>query len=113
MGGNKTGGQKAAQKNKELYGENWYSRIGSIGGRKKGIKKGFALIDKETLSEYGRRGGSKSRKQTYKQRDNFIELWNAGVPIPDMARKLKIPAKSIPIKASALRKNGYDLEYRT
>lgn len=41
MAGNKIGGQKAAIKNKENHGEDFYVRIGAIGGRN-GNTGGFA-----------------------------------------------------------------------
>lgn len=41
MSGTITGGKQAAQTNKERYGEDWYKRIGAIGG-KKGTTGGFA-----------------------------------------------------------------------
>ena len=42
MSGTRAGGLKARDKNKELYGNDWYSKIGKIGGKKCGMK-GFAL----------------------------------------------------------------------
>lgn len=68
MAGTKAGGLKAAQKNKELYGKDFYARIGSDGG-KNGTTGGFwhakyVLGDNSKAVEAGRKGGSKSKKQT-------------------------------------------------
>lgn len=43
MAGNRAGGKKAAAKNLQKYGKNYYRMIGSKGGQKKQVKKGFAL----------------------------------------------------------------------
>ncbi len=40
MSGTKAGGKKAAETNKKLFGEDFYSNIGSVGG-KKGTTGGF------------------------------------------------------------------------
>lgn len=45
MPGNRTGGIKAAQKNKKLYGADYYARIGQKGGRL-GHTGGFAEAKK-------------------------------------------------------------------
>ncbi len=60
MAGNKVGGVKAAQSNKERHGNDYYKRIGAIGGKKTGMK-GFAL-NKELAREAGRKGGTISRR---------------------------------------------------
>ena len=60
MSGTKTGAAKAAKKNKELYGEDFYSRIGRIGG-KNGHTGGF-YTNRELAKEAGRKGGLKSRR---------------------------------------------------
>lgn len=62
MAGTVTGGQRAAATNKKLYGEDFFRSIGSLGGRKSGIPKGFALMDPEKRKEAGRKGGSRSRR---------------------------------------------------
>lgn len=41
MAGTVTGGKRAAETNKSIYGEDFYKRIGAIGG-KKGNTGGFA-----------------------------------------------------------------------
>lgn len=67
MSGNKIGGLKAAQTNKEIHGENFYREIGSLGGNesyKRGHldKIGFAS-NRERAREAGRKGGLKSRRK--------------------------------------------------
>lgn len=53
MSGTKAGGLKAAKTNKERYGDDWYNRIGSLGGRN-GHTGGFASMPKEKVRECGR-----------------------------------------------------------
>lgn len=60
MAGNKAGGIKASIKNKQLHGEDFYQRIGRIGG-KNGHTGGFAS-NPELAREAGRKGGKKSRR---------------------------------------------------
>jgi general stress protein YciG len=64
MAGTKVGGIKAAVMNKELYGEDFYRRIGSKGGKKGGMK-GFAL-NRERAREAGRKGGLISKRNRVK-----------------------------------------------
>lgn len=60
MAGTIEGGKKAAKTNRERHGENWYSIIGSIGG-KKGHTGGFA--SNPTLAKIaGAKGGRISRR---------------------------------------------------
>ncbi len=58
--GTQTGGQLAAIKNKEKYGDDFYQKIGSIGGKKK-VPKGFAL-NRELAKAAGRKGGKISKR---------------------------------------------------
>jgi general stress protein YciG len=62
MAGTKEGGRKAAAKNKEIYGEDFYKRIGRAGGSVTGVEKGFSLMTIEERAELGRRGGKKSKR---------------------------------------------------
>ena len=55
MAGTKIGGLKAAAKNKELHGEDFYAVIGAKGGRN-GHTGGFAA-DRELARRCGRIGG--------------------------------------------------------
>lgn len=61
MSGTKVGGLKASVTNKEKHGEDFYQRIGQKGGKKCGIKKGFALNPK-LASIAGRKGWSISKR---------------------------------------------------
>lgn len=60
MSGTKAGGKKAAVTNKKLHGQNFYARIGRLGG-KNGHSGGFAS-NPELAKEAGRKGGKKSRR---------------------------------------------------
>lgn len=69
MPGTRAGGLKAKDKNLELYGVDFYARIGAEGG-KKGRTGGFAstergkdgLTGKERARKWGSTGGRKSRR---------------------------------------------------
>lgn len=73
MAGNREGGLKAAQKNKEKYGEDFYSKIGAKGGQI-GRTGGFHYLKKtgqlEKVRAAGRVGGSLSRRNTSKERSS-------------------------------------------
>jgi general stress protein YciG len=60
MAGTKAGGEKAAKKNKELYGKDFYANIGARGGRK-GRTGGFAA-NRELARIAGAKGGRISRR---------------------------------------------------
>lgn len=62
MAGTKVGGQRAAATNKAVYGEDFYKRIGSMGGKKPyaGLR-GFAA-DRERARMAGQKGGRMSRR---------------------------------------------------
>lgn len=69
MAGTSAGGRKAAKKNKQLYGKDFYASIGAIGG-KLGHTGGFAsekkgadgLTGRERARIAGSVGGRKSRR---------------------------------------------------
>jgi general stress protein YciG len=61
MAGTKSGGAKAAAKNKKLYGADFYARIGAKGG-KKGHTGGF-YANRELAREAGAKGGRISRRK--------------------------------------------------
>lgn len=69
MAGTKTGGQKAAQTNKQRYGANFYKVIGAAGGAKS-TGGGFAskyvgpdgLTGPERAAIQGSKGGKTSRR---------------------------------------------------
>lgn len=62
MPGTRAGGLKAKQKllNKD---PNFYATMGAKGGSRKGLKKGFAVMDKERLTEVSAKGGTNSRRK--------------------------------------------------
>lgn len=63
MAGTKAGGEKAARRNKEKYGSDFYKNIGRKGGNTpKTRPSGFAAMPRERVSEIGRKGGSISRR---------------------------------------------------
>ena len=66
MSGNKTGGKKAAASNKKYHGEDFYKKIGALGG-KKGKTGGF-YANAELARIAGKKGGQISRRG--KKNDN-------------------------------------------
>lgn len=70
MAGNKEGGKKCAVTNKKTYGEDFYRKIGAIGG-KNGHTGGFAA-NPELARVAGRKGGliSKRGKSIKKKEKN-------------------------------------------
>lgn len=61
MAGTIIGGKRAAATNKTRYGDNFYARIGAIGGRN-GNTGGF-FANRELARTAGRIGGLKSRRR--------------------------------------------------
>jgi len=69
MAGTKEGGQRAAQTNKLRYGEDFYAKIGSEGG-KKGYTGGV-YGDSERAREIGAKGGAISKRgKTFLNQDS-------------------------------------------
>ncbi len=62
MSGTIIGGRKTAKTNKERHGEDFYKKIGHLGGSVKGVAKGFALMPREKRQEAGRKGGKTSKR---------------------------------------------------
>jgi len=60
MAGTKAGGKRAAETNKRVHGEDFYKRIGAIGG-KLGRTGGFAA-NRELARIAGAKGGRISRR---------------------------------------------------
>lgn len=60
MSGTRIGGLKAAEKNKALHGEDFYSRIGRKGGQN-GNTGGF-YANRALATKMGKKGGKKSRR---------------------------------------------------
>jgi hypothetical protein len=61
MGGTKAGGKKCAAINKATYGEDFYKRIGAMGGAK-GTTGGFAA-NRELARRAGALGGRISKRK--------------------------------------------------
>lgn len=61
MAGTQTGGRKAAAKNKQLYGADFYRQIGAAGGRKS--KGGGFAFDHDRAVYYGSIGGKAPRRK--------------------------------------------------
>lgn len=78
MPGTVAGGRKAADTNKELYGKDFYARIGRIGGKVSKPNGGFGckekdkngLTGRERASLAGTLGGLHSRR-TRNERDEY------------------------------------------
>jgi len=60
MPGTVDGGKRAAETNKKRYGEDFYAKIGAVGGRI-GRTGGF-YANRELAREAGAKGGRKSRR---------------------------------------------------
>lgn len=56
------GGLKAAETAKKLYGEDYYSRIGKIGGAKQRPETRTFVTNPELARRAGKLGGLKSRR---------------------------------------------------
>jgi general stress protein YciG len=61
MSGTKVGGKAAAKTNKGLYGDDFYAKIGRMGGLK-GRTGGF-YANRELAREAGRKGGQISKRR--------------------------------------------------
>lgn len=66
MPGTMTGGKKARETNKERYGDDYYKRIGSMGGKKhSGIKQRETVLERygdDYYSKIGSKGGKVSKR---------------------------------------------------
>ena len=60
MAGNPEQGKKSAQTSKDLYGKDFHSKIGAIGGAAK-VKKGLATLSPEQRKKIATMGGKKSK----------------------------------------------------
>ena len=74
MSGTKAGGKKAAARNKELHGENFYAEIGRKGGHN-GHTGGFYGNSKRA-SEAGKIGGTISRRTGIKNGEGKVHRRN-------------------------------------
>lgn len=61
MAGTKAGGLAAAETNKAKYGDDFYTRIGSLGGSKE-VPKGFAVMSRRKHIKASKKGGKISRR---------------------------------------------------
>lgn len=61
MAGTQAGGRKAAATNKHLYGQNFYTRMGRIGGK---ISRGGGFAQSHELAAAAGRKGGKVSKRT-------------------------------------------------
>lgn len=72
ISGTKLGGKKAAQTNRELYGEDFYRKIGAKGG-KNGTTGGF-FADRELARRAGALGGRKSKRGAWSAAEKAARL---------------------------------------
>ena len=75
MAGSITGGKKAAITNKARYGEDYYAKLGAVGGRN-GHTGGFAA-NRELASIAGAKGGRMSRRGPNKKEESWVNLPNS------------------------------------
>lgn len=73
MAGTTLGGKKAANTNRQKYGDNFYQRIGGIGG--KISKTGGFFANRDLASRAGRIGGMRSKRGPSKK---TLERLNSG-----------------------------------
>ena len=69
MSGTPAGGAKTAKTNRKRYGDDFYKKIGSNGGKVTGVAKGFAS-NLDRAREAGRLGGHISKRGPAKKDDN-------------------------------------------
>ena len=62
MAGTKIGGINARETNKQRYGDDFYVKLGMVGGRAKSPRKGFGG-NRELAREAGRKGGTISKRR--------------------------------------------------
>ena len=103
MAGTKAGGLKAAQTNKQQFGDDFYRRIGSKGGKNgKGpdYKGGFSA-DRERAKIAGAKGGSISRRgskyqKTFEENIEAIKSTiNSTATLKDLADSMGVPYTSL------------------
>ncbi len=71
MPGTRVGGLKTVQTNKERYGEDFYKKIGTLGGAKS--RGGGFAYNRELAREAGRKGGKASKRKAVERGRNIIE----------------------------------------
>ena len=77
MSGTLAGGRKAAKTNKKQFGKDFYKIIGSKGGQKKGVKKGFAT-NPQLAKAAGAKGGRNSRRGPEGSQKEKKYIWEGG-----------------------------------
>lgn len=92
MPGTIAGGKKAAMTNRAEYGEDFYRRIGAMGGAN-GKTGGFAA-NPELARIAGAKGGRRSRRTYIELSDEvvdaFIETWNRSDNQTEVGKKLSM-----------------------
>lgn len=73
MSGTLTGGQRAAVKNKQRHGTDFYKRIGALGG-KKGRTGGFAALTQQQLRKVSAKGGKNGSRLGVKNGQGKIHV---------------------------------------
>lgn len=76
MAGTVSGGKRAAATNRKQFGDDFYKIIGSKGGQKKGVKKGFAL-NPDLARKAGAKGGRISKRGLAKKGQKKF-IWEGG-----------------------------------
>ena len=71
--GTKEGGRKASITNRARYGEDWYKKIGSIGGSKCRPETRAFAVDPELARRAGAKGGRISRRGPAKPKHIEVE----------------------------------------
>lgn len=98
MPGNRIGGLKCAATNKAKYGDDWYKKIGAIGGRNGIGKGGFA--SNHTLAQLaGAKGGRLSRRgkspKTIESIRRAKELREHGITVKNIAVAMQVTESTI------------------
>lgn len=95
MPGTKIGGLKAAQTNRQKYGDNFYQKIGRLGGEHSHTG-GFAK-NPDLARLAGAKGGKRSRRgqsimmqKIESHREGIRDLYNYGMSIPQISKQFKI-----------------------
>lgn len=96
MSGTIAGAKKAKLTNIERHGQDYFERIGAIGGRKKGVAKGFGAgkAGRERARTAGARGGAiskRGRKVIEEDKtDEIIKLWEDGMGTVAIAEAVEL-----------------------
>lgn len=70
MSGTRQGGLAAAKKSKDLYGADYHSKIGTIGGRAVKKENRYFYVNREAAKQAGSIGGSRSSRRGVKNGQN-------------------------------------------